>query len=234
VLIEENVVLGKCGEYMIKCKLSEEISIDEDVMFSADRYRLSKKHVAAADALYRGNQLNNRNIMIRVINPMTEHNILYKGTKLGQMKRIPQDQCVNMFDNNDGITSNQVIREILKAHENEIGKEEYKDLENILHRYKRIFSCSSTDVGRITIQKHQIETGDHQPIALNPRRVPKHLEDKVDDLVKDLEEKRIITPVVSPWNFPIVVVPKKNGNIRMCIDYRKLNAITKRPIYYIP
>ena len=114
-----------------------------------------------------------------------------------------------MFDNNNGKTHREVITEILEAHADKIGKEEYCDLENILHRYKHIFSCSSTDVGRIGVLKHQIETGDHQPIALNPGRVPKHLEDKVDDLVGDLERKNIISQVSSPWNFPIVIVPKK-------------------------
>ena len=59
-----------------------------------------------------------------------------------------------------------------------------------------------------------------------------HVEGKVDDLVKDLEHKDIIVKTSSPWNFPIVVVPKKNGNIRMCVDYRQLNAATERPVYY--
>ena len=47
-------------------------------------------------------------------------------------------------------------------------------------------------------------------------------------------QHNIIRPSRSPWNAPIVVVAKKNGDIRMCVDYRRLNAVTKRPIFPIP
>lgn len=96
-----------------------------------------------------------------------------------------------------------------EANENKNGKDEYQDLENILNRHKRIFSCSSADVGCVKVHKHQIDIADHLPKALNPHRVPTHLEDKVDELVTDLERKKIVVHVSSPWNFPVVVVPKK-------------------------
>ena len=50
----------------------------------------------------------------------------------------------------------------------------------------------------------------------------------------ELRKTDVIRPSNSPWNFPIVVVRKKNGDNRMCIDYRALNAKTARPIYPIP
>ena len=47
-------------------------------------------------------------------------------------------------------------------------------------------------------------------------------------------ENNIIRHSSSAFSAPIVIVPKKNGDIRMCIDYRKLNQATKRPIFHIP
>ena len=81
---------------------------------------------------------------------------------------------------------------------------------------------------------HDINTREASPIAQNYRRVPKGVEDKVDELVEQLLQHNIIRPSHSPWNAPIVVVAKKNGDIRMCVDYRRLNSITKRPIFPIP
>ena len=53
-------------------------------------------------------------------------------------------------------------------------------------------------------------------------------------MVKELLNAGVIRESNSPWNFPIVVVRKKNGEIRMCVDYRALNAKTARPIFPIP
>jgi hypothetical protein len=56
----------------------------------------------------------------------------------------------------------------------------------------------------------------------------------VDRLVQELLEKDIVQPSESPWSAPLVIVAKKNGDVRMCVDYRRLNAVTKRPIFPIP
>ena len=63
---------------MIKGRLTADVKIEEDVLFSADRYRLSKRHVAAADALYKGEQLKDKIIMIH---PMREYNVIYRVLK---------------------------------------------------------------------------------------------------------------------------------------------------------
>lgn len=228
------MVMTECGEYMVRGKLSNPINCANDVLFTPNNFKLSKKNIMAADALYFGPHLENQLLMVRIINPMMKHNVIYKGTKLGCMSVLSDCYSVNMFDNTAEKTKHEIIQEILDRHVADIGKMEYQCLKEILNEYKNVFSQSSTDVGNIKGFKHEIDTGNECPIALNPRRVPIHVESKVDELVKELEKKNIIEKTSSSWNFPIVVVPKKNGEIRMCIDYRQLNALTKRPVYYIP
>lgn len=236
MIVDEVVVLNTCGEYLVRGKLTSDIWTDTDLLFTADRYRLSKRNVLAADALYDGSQLINNIVMIRLINPMIKRNILYKGTKLGKIGPVTKVglDAVNMLDNNEEKGSERVVTEILDRHRELIGSSEFRELKSILGEFSDIFSQSSTDVGCVKGFQHVINTGKCLPIALNPRRIPMHMESKIDALIEDLETKKIITKISSPWNFPIVVVPKKNGDIRMCIDYRKLNAITERPVYYIP
>lgn len=57
---------------------------------------------------------------------------------------------------------------------------------------------------------------------------------KVRKLLDELKEKGIISPSKSPWASPIVIVPKKDGSIQLCIDYHKVNEITCKYAYPIP
>ena len=73
----------------------------------------------------------------------------------------------------------------------------------------------------------KIDTGDHQPIRLRPYRTPVHKRGVVGEAVKDMLDAGIIERSKSPWSFPIIIVEKKDGGHRFCVDFRKLNAITK-------
>ncbi|KAE9301979.1 hypothetical protein PF001_g14210 [Phytophthora fragariae] len=80
-----------------------------------------------------------------------------------------------------------------------------------------------------------IDVGDAKPVAQRCRKVPKPFREKVYELLKGLLGARIINPSTSPWASPIVVIIKKNGvDIRLCIDYRVVNGLTRLMIYPMP
>ena len=97
-----------------------------------------------------------------------------------------------------------------------------------------MFASHDYDVGTFSQIEHKIIVKNSQPINLPARKIPYALEDKVNLMVQEMLENGIIQPSVSAWNSPLVVVPKKNGKLRICLDYRKLNSVTDKPVFQIP
>ncbi len=75
-----------------------------------------------------------------------------------------------------------------------------------------------------------------QPVAQSPRRVPFHVRRQVEAKLDELQRLDIIEPVTgpTPWVSPLVVVPKPNGEVRICVDMRRVNTAVIRERYPIP
>ena len=73
-----------------------------------------------------------------------------------------------------------------------------------------------------------------RPIRQHPHRLGPEKEAEAERQVKDLLEKKLIEPASGAWSSPVVLVKKKDGGWRFCIDYRKLNAVTIQDAYPLP
>ena len=90
------------------------------------------------------------------------------------------------------------------------------------------------DRGRTQLVKHKINTGNQPPIKQRPRRLPMAKREVERQEVEKMLESGVIEPSCSPWAAPVVLVTKKDGSIRYCIDYRQLNNITIKDSYPLP
>ena len=116
----------------------------------------------------------------------------------------------------------------------EVSQEERKALEECLLHNSNVFALDDGELGRTELAEHSIDTGDHSPIQQLPRRLPFAVRRTVDDMINQMLEQKVVEPTSSPWSSPIVLVKKKDGSHRFCVDYRWVNAVTKRDVYPLP
>ena len=104
--------------------------------------------------------------------------------------------------------------------------------DDIIKMFPKLFDCSV--VGCFRDVYHSIETITEKPVCLPRRRIPLALEGKVEDMIKEMLNKGIVKESLSPYDNPLVLVPKKDGSLRICLDFRKLNEITLKPAFHLP
>ena len=103
-----------------------------------------------------------------------------------------------------------------------------------LESQKEIFATSIGELGKTGLVKHHIDTEGQGPIRLQPYRIHQNEKHGLDGIIQKLLANKIIRPSVSSWAAPVVIVKKKGGKIRLCMDYRKLNNITKKDSFPLP
>ena len=115
-----------------------------------------------------------------------------------------------------------------------IDADERNQVLNMMRTRTAAFSRGDDDVGCAGVTQHCIELYDDTPIRQKPRRFPEPITCELERQCEELVALDILDYSKSPWSSPIVPVRKKDGSIRMCIDYRQLNQVTKADRFPIP
>ena len=97
-----------------------------------------------------------------------------------------------------------------------------------------VFALEGTPNGRMPSTAMRIDTGSHPPIRQRAYRTPLSKRKQVEQELQKMLEEGVIRPSKSEWASPITLVPKKDGSIHFCVDYRKVNAITRKDAHPLP
>ncbi|XP_067655940.1 uncharacterized protein [Haliotis asinina] len=165
-----------------------------------------------------------RYVPMMIVNTTNRTYRLKRGCILGKLSDVPSTNLVT------------IPRGLKKEEPSEIEIEDVnapddlrQPIQAIISDNKDLFAKSDLDLGHTETVTMRIDTGNHAPIKQRPYRVPLNKRQVVDKAVDDMLEAKIIRHSRSPWSFPIVVVDKKDGSKRFCVDFRALNKVT-RPI----
>ena len=90
----------------------------------------------------------------------------------------------------------------------------------------------SSQPGRTTVTEHRIDTAKVAPVRLPPYRLPLAYRDTVQEELRQMKKDGIFER--GEWAAPIVLVKKKDGTLRMCVDYRRLNSLSRADAYPMP
>lgn len=111
---------------------------------------------------------------------------------------------------------------------------EKQRLDELLQKYKVCFSTGMHDLGFTTEAELVIQLKDSEPVVYRPYRMAHSERQHVQNMIGELIKGGIVRESQSPYASPIVLVHKKSGEKRLCVDYRALNNKTKRDHYPLP
>ena len=129
-------------------------------------------------------------------------------------------------------SSAEDLLESLDLNNDELNSDQTFKLRQLITEYSDIFS--SKYPGATDLATHHIDVGNNKPINSAPYRVSPTERRVIESEVSRMLEEKIIEPSKSPWASPVVLISKKDGSVRFCIDYRKLNLLTTKDVYPLP
>ncbi len=177
------------------------------------------------------------NVCVRLCNVSDHEQSVKEGTVVATMTPLEADEIIECNpETQESISTGAPdhVQEMLADALQDVPVNHQPIVTNLIRKYSTVFSTGETDIGRTSLVKHSIETGDARPIKQRPRRAPREQQEEIDRQVKVLLDDGLIEPTQSPWSTPVVLVKKKNGTWRLCCDYRRLNDVTVKDAFPLP
>ena len=109
-----------------------------------------------------------------------------------------------------------------------------RKLKKIINDFSFLFTLNDLDSGKTNTVKHTIKLTDYTPFKERYCRILPHQSEEVRKHLEEMLKIGAIKCSNSPWASAVVLVWKKDGSLRFCIDLRKLNACTIKDAYSLP
>ncbi|CAF3829521.1 unnamed protein product, partial [Rotaria magnacalcarata] len=236
----------------LSAKIIQAITIAPSMsaIFTPSSNSLNKKYIIAPHAILMID--NNKTAFLTLPNTTSVMQTIAKGTNVGQVKYHEDNTCYyvcpgvsNTFQHTISAlspTSIQSQRQPYATITNTINeliyhlsRSQQEHIRTVLLKHKDVFDISKPSIMKTNNVSHRIPIQQqHHPIQSYPYRRPAKETQIINQQVKEMLNNHIIRSSSSPWSSPVVIIKKKDGSPRFCVDYRRLNAITERDVYPLP
>ena len=174
------------------------------------------------------------------------------GSNVGANMEMPGDSEVRQSEGTDGaqglgeMTDDELslavlelrvaphLRKLFRESCTNLIPEQCKALMEFFVEFEPVFARDDDDLGCFTEIKHRIDTGDSPPVKERMRRTPKQFQGEEEKNLKKMLDAGVIRESDSEWASAPVLVRKRDGSVRYCIDYRKLNNVTRKDAFPLP
>ena len=179
-------------------------------------------------------------VPVRILNPSPAPVTVYQSEKVGQLRPLGEENSMPVqtvetrpLTKTANGMANEAIEKLVADTEG-LTKIEQAQLHELLQDFSDVISTGAADLGRTNLTQHRIDTGDAKPIKQSVRRLPFQQRQHVRELLDNMLEQGVIEPAKGPWASPIVLVRKKDGTTRFCVDFRKVNEVTRKDAQPLP
>ena len=128
----------------------------------------------------------------------------------------------------------EYLQSLFDASTSGLTEKQAERLAQLLINYQDIFSKTDQDLGHTAVIQHRIDTRDAAPIKQRMRRTPVGFSQEEEKHLQSMLTNGIIRPSASEWASPPVLIRKRDGSVRWCVDYRKLNTVTVKDVFPLP
>ena len=178
-------------------------------------------------------------VPLMVVNTSDRHVKLKKGTLLGIAHPSAEVPVSASSLSSDNITSPVEMTlpghlECLVPSDSGLTESQTTAVKSLLAEFQELFVGPDGKLGRTDVARHRILTTTDKPVRVPPRRLGRYRQEKAEEAVDDMLRKDVIEPSSSPYCSPVVLIPKKDGSVRFCVDYRRLNDVTHKDAYPLP
>ena len=172
-----------------------------------------------------------RSLPLLIVNNTNKFIKIYRHGLLAKVSGIQNN--VNITNVNS-VVQNKECYSKLNLKDIDVPAEYRTKIKKLVLKNQDLFANKDSELGHTDTVKMQIDVGNNHPIKMRPYRTPIKNREAVDKAVDELLDADVIRRSRSPWSVPVVIVDKKDGSKRFCVDFRKLNQITKKNSYSLP
>jgi transposase InsO family protein len=176
----------------------------------------------------------NQDVPIRVMNLRQYSITVPAGTVLSEL--APLEGCQPFDDPTAGTAVPDVsnLQRLVEDADSSLSETQSERLRTLLEEFQDVFSRSEFDLGSTDAVTHSIDTGLNRPVKQQMHRHPFAYDEAIREQTRQMLDQNIVEPSQGEWRSNVVLVKKKDGSLRFCVDYRRLNDVTRKDVYPLP